>query len=94
MATSPNVNIRNLDGSLGSKYISGAGPHTPPEGRNFMAIQFLAATVVEALVGNLENATSMKGTSDNISHASGTTLMVTGTSITLDAGGRAIMYFR
>tara|TARA_R110000787_G_scaffold255805_1_gene361146 strand:+ start:238 stop:522 length:285 start_codon:yes stop_codon:yes gene_type:complete len=94
MATSPNVNIRNLDGSPGSKYISGAGPHVPPTGRSFMAIQFLAATVVEALVGNLENATSMKTASDNISHAAGSTILVTGTSITLDANGRAIMYFK
>ena len=59
-----------------------------------MAIQFLANTVVEALVGNLDNATAMKAASDNITHTSGSTIVVTGSSITLNAAGRAIMYYK
>ena len=39
------VNVVNLSGAGGSKYITSAGPHTG----DFYAIQFLAATQIDAL---------------------------------------------
>lgn len=44
------VNVYNLSGGNGSKYISDTSAHTG----DFFAIQFLSSSVISALTGNMD----------------------------------------
>jgi hypothetical protein len=82
------VNVYNLSGGNGSTYANAAGPHTG----DFYAIQFVADTVVEALVGNMDNSGDLDSGEDNITFAKGDVIYGRYSSVTFDASGKAILY--
>jgi hypothetical protein len=82
------VSVYNLSGAGGSKYITTAGPHTG----DFWAIQFLGATQIDGLEGNMENSAAL--ISDNHEFSSGEVIYGSFTSVTIDATAtsKAILY--
>tara|TARA_R110002051_G_scaffold140728_2_gene213799 strand:+ start:2268 stop:2525 length:258 start_codon:yes stop_codon:yes gene_type:complete len=82
------VSVYNLSGAGGSKYITAAGPHTG----DFFAIQFLSATQIDGLVGNMEGSADL--ISDNHEFSAGEVVYGSFSSVTIDAAGKAILYKR
>ena len=80
------VSVYNLSGGGGSKYITAAGPHTG----DFWAIQFLGATQIDGLVGNMEGSADL--ISDNHEFSSGEVIYGSFQSVTIDASGKALLY--
>ena len=82
------VSVYNLSGAGGSKYITAAGPHTG----DFWAIQFLGATQIDGLVGNMEGSADL--ISDNHEFSSGEVIYGSFSSVTIDATAtsKAILY--
>jgi hypothetical protein len=82
------VNVYNLSGAGGSKYITAAGPHTG----DFYAIQFVAASTITALTGNMEGAADL--VTDAVAFAKGDVIYGTFSSVTFSAASQAILYKR
>jgi hypothetical protein len=82
------TNVRNLDGSQGSQYASGTGPHTG----DFFAIQFIAESTISAITApQTDNASTL--VSDAVAFAKGDVLYLPFTSITFSAAAaKAILY--
>lgn len=82
------VNVVNLSGAGGSKYITGAGPHTG----DFYAIQFVAESVITALTGNMEGSDDL--VADAPVFAKWVVIYGTFSSVTFSATSQAILYKR
>jgi hypothetical protein len=86
MATSPNVNVRNLSGASGSVFVNSTAAQTG----DFYAIQFLGPTQIDALTGNMDNSAAM--ITANHAFSSGEVIYGRFTSVTIDGSGVAILY--
>jgi hypothetical protein len=82
------VNVVNLSGAGGSKYITAAGPHTG----DFYAIQFVADSVITAMAGNMEGSADL--VSDAVTFSKGDVIYGSFSSLTFSAASQAILYKR
>tara|TARA_B100001094_G_scaffold60571_1_gene56107 strand:- start:20512 stop:20778 length:267 start_codon:yes stop_codon:yes gene_type:complete len=86
MATSPNVNVRNLTGGNGSVFVNS---DTAVAG-DFYAIQFLKTTQIDALTGNMENSAAL--ISANHEFSSGEVIYGRFQSVQIDNSGACLIY--
>ena len=80
------VSVYNLSGGNGSTYVTAAGPHTG----DFFAIQFVADTQIDGLVGNMTGSADL--IADNVVFAKGDVVYGRFSSGTIDSAGQAILY--
>jgi len=80
------VNVYNLSGGNGSTYVTAAGPHTG----DFYAIQFVGATTITAITGNMVGSADL--VTDAVEFAKGDVLYGRFSSLSIDSAGQAILH--